>query len=111
MMFRWLHHILNPHCAECNHNPLVEELKEQLALARRENERLLEHIIQPKVIEKEVPIQRAQEPIKPRHIPWEVRRQMLEERDRLTAEALKKRGFTQTTEELEKEVLGEAANG
>lgn len=98
-MFKWLHHLLNPHCSECAHEKVCkncEAYKEHNAMLIRENERLLSHIIAPKVEVREVE-RKTPEPVKTTtYVPWNVRQQMLEERDRITAEALRKNNFTPT---------------
>lgn len=121
-MWRWLHHLFNPHCVECAHERLCkncESYKEQVAVLLRENERLLNHIVKPEIINQPVYDEKAENK-KPvnlnRHVPWEVRRQMLEENDRLTAEKLRKNQTSEvkSVQELEKELgiqNNEVANG
>ena len=87
----WLHHLFNPHCVECAHDELekhicqsCEILKQQLAIANDEKRHLLNKLINPTELveaEKEPPVL-----LKPRHIPWKVKQQILEAEDRKAAE-------------------------
>jgi hypothetical protein len=100
-MFEWLHHLLNPHCADCAHDKeckSCDTLREQLALANREKEHLLNRLLAPPAIETT-----SNEPItvKPRHVPWAVKQQMLEQEKRQEARILRE---LKNTEELEKEL-------
>lgn len=101
-MIKWLHHLLNPHCAECKAEKECSScftLLQQLAFERSEKERLLNLIIEMNKPQAEVP----QEPTEMKEIsnvvPWRVRQQMLEQEDRAKAAVIKRK-----TEELEKEV-------
>jgi hypothetical protein len=79
-----------------------ENLKIQLDSITAENRRLLEFIMHPPEATENRP---APEPIVQRkNIPWRVRQQMLEAEDREKARLMKEK-----TEELEKEVLGNAS--
>ncbi len=74
-----------------------ETLKHQLDVVNYEKAQLLD-----KLIEKEVPIQQIQE-IKynelPKAVPWKVRKELLEQEDRVQARLMR-----ESTEKLEKEV-------
>ena len=73
----------------------------------RQNQQLLDKLIQPEVIIKEVPTNRDNKPVATtKYLPFAVRQQMLEENDRLTAETMRKRGFAEAkpTEVLEQEL-------
>lgn len=90
-MFKWLHHALNPHCKECR----MEREDDKICIScetlaadndrlRRENEKLLEHILHRP--EPEQAKETYDDSFKPiitnRHIPFQVRREMLEREDR-----------------------------
>lgn len=83
-MWKWLHHILDPHCEECNRCPTCEVLKEQV-----ETERIFNKVLLDKLTEKNIPTVPLTEPIPPsampHTIPWRVKRQMLEADDRKAA--------------------------
>lgn len=126
-MLKWLHHLMNPHCEHCLREERIrheeerqrrledlqreedskvcescETLKAQLAIANQEKGELLARLIEKPEPELE---REAPQVTRPRSIPWAVRRQILEEEDRARARALK--GAAQSTQELEKEVIGE----
>lgn len=90
-----------------------ETLREQLAIANGDRERLLKAIL-----DANKPVAAVSEPethsetiapILPKNVPWRVRREMLENEDRAKAEILRKKELeikeaTKSTEELEKEL-------
>lgn len=93
-MSNWFHRLLNPHCPECKDELRDSKVNDVAESLRMENARLTEMIdkLLDRLLEKPVePIQEVKEPtkIKPTHIPWRVRQQMLEEQDRATARLLK----------------------
>jgi hypothetical protein len=97
-MTNFIHRWLNPHCPECAELmecKSCEILKVQNDRLTLENAKLLERLIgQPQTSE---PINYDElKPIMPKTIPWAVRRQMLENKDKIKLKSL---------EELEKEVL------
>lgn len=96
----------DPPCASC------ELLRAQLEACNSERKELLIRLLDK---DKEVPVLTQKEdlqPIQPHFIPWRVRQQMLEEKDREAAKVLREKEAeirsTQTTEqtveELEKEL-------
>lgn len=90
----------NKICASC------ETLKLQLEIANYEKQQLLNRLLAPPVTE-ERPV--APEPttvLRPRNVPWAVRRQMLEREDRIKAATLRNAAKPDSvaTEELEKEL-------
>ena len=110
-MFKWFHHLINPHCEQCRAEKeiareirMIEQeckscdtLRTLLAAERENNRRLLDLIVEqntPKVEMRE-PV-RDLKPITPMRVPWRVRQQMLEAEDRVTAQRMKN---------LEEEVL------
>ncbi len=112
-VIRFFHELRNPHCEHCREelmtDPVVEELKVELAALRYERDRLLKYILDtPQSVVPNVPIQEESEeepkPILPKLVPWNVRRQMLEAEDRQKATLLKQNIKEQekAIEELEK---------
>lgn len=112
-MIKWLHHLFNPHCSECRDEleesmicNSCEVLKLQISRLERENERLLNRILEkPSAEEKPVDIE-GLKPVLPKMIPWRIRKQMLEEEDRVKAKLMRQSEEVnkQSTEELEKEL-------
>lgn len=83
-----------------------ETLKQTNAELRAQNHLLLNSIIEKNQPERVSLMQEVEPVIKPRHIPWSVRREALEEQARNTAKILRDRGFKPSkVEELEKELL------
>ena len=90
----WFHHLFNPHCEECQHN--AEQMKvclncEYLKLELEKSQQLNRELIDKLPIRPESVIPQSLEtvPVKPKFIPWHVRRQMLEAEDRVAAQKLK----------------------
>jgi hypothetical protein len=73
-----------PHCESC------ETLKLLLEAERRDKNRLLDAILADKDREREPEIKVAPQPIMPKHLPWAVVKQQLEEKDRMQAEQTRK---------------------
>lgn len=118
-MFKWLHHLFNPHCTVCaseNRCKSCDLLATALEQERYRVKQLTDHIFElntPKevIAEREPPDKKPVQTIK---TPWHLRKQMLEHEDRLLAKTLKDQKLKEqqaqkTTEQLEKE-LG-VANG
>jgi len=114
-MLRWIHQLMNPHCEECKADKICiscETLREQLSIANYERSQLVNQIIRltTPATETKSEIEQEFKPIKPKPIPWNVKRQMLEEEDRKLAQVIKSKdeeikiAKTMTTEELEKEL-------
>lgn len=84
---------MNPHCQHCvdekRENKICnscETLKSLLDKTNYEREKLLQHIISPPIpvaVSNETPI------VVPKNIPWNVRRQLLEQEDRAKARIMK----------------------
>lgn len=92
MFIKWIHHLFNPHCIECAHEKECKScivLQEQLATVRFENKQLLEMLLPKKEVAPAI-VEEELKPIKPRHIPWAVKQQLLEQQDRDKARILKK---------------------
>lgn len=112
----WIHKLFNPHCPHCRDEAEqsrvcdnCEYLKIQIAKLQQENERLLNNLLDdsPKINN----IEEVNVPVNlntSRFIPFSVKRQELESRDRQIAknqaEELKK-NHNKNIEELEKEIL------
>jgi hypothetical protein len=93
-MIKWLHHLFNPHCSICEsqYKPdAAEVLREQLAHANYEKEQMLKYIMEPQPIvhNEPTPIEEP-EPIRPKIVPWNVKRAMLENEDRQKAVVIRK---------------------
>ncbi len=116
---RFFHEIRNPHCEHCTEelmsDPVIEELKTELAAIRYERDRLLKYILEePKststngVLPSDDGNTKEDElkPIQPKVVPWHVRRQMLEEEDRQKARQLEefKKEQADAINKLEKEL-------
>jgi hypothetical protein len=121
-MFHWLHHLLNPHCPQCQMEAIdrkvcasCEVLSQQLAIANIEKKQMLETILsfsKPAENQSSPPVD--YEKLKPRMMTWNVRKQMLEAEDRKAAqvlaeqrkaaEAAKENPRTESIEQLEREV-------
>lgn len=98
-MLNWIHHLLEPHCPVCvmeNESKRIcqscETLKSQLEIVNFDKKILLERIIE--LTRPVVPTIEAREPIdrdeiRPRTIPWEVRKNMLEAEDRKKAQVIR----------------------
>lgn len=89
----WLHHLIDPHCIECNEKKECKScqiLHEQLDLSNREKMKLLDTIID--LNRKEIPVEAG--PVKEfqpinKNIPWYRERARLEEESRREAERLR----------------------
>lgn len=115
-MIHWLHHLLNPHCRECQEaaeeNKICqscETLKMQLSIANHEKQEMLNTIlaISKPAIKEETSPAVDYEKIKPKMMTWNVRKQMLEAEDRKAAQILaeqKKKSISDQIADLEKEV-------
>ena len=96
-MLKWIHHLLEPHCAECRLEAeekkicqSCEALKLQLDAVNYEKRQLLQSVLElakPAQIEERQP-HVDYEAIKPKSVPWLVKRQMLEEEDRAKAKVI-----------------------
>ena len=106
-MFEWLHHLLNPHCPECESKKVCQTcdyLKQQLEIERQFNKVLFEKLTNKPT--ESVPINEPVPPAQmPKHIPWRVQKQMLEADDRKAA--IIKQQREKEIASLEKEVIGE----
>lgn len=95
-----------------------EVLKVELEAQRFNNRELLRTIIEMNLPEKVVQVSNEEtKPITPKHIPWAVKKAALENEDRATAKILRERAEqtkkdkveeAKTTEQLEKELLGDS---
>jgi hypothetical protein len=88
----WLHRLLHPHCEHCIEQQrcdACEVLREELAIAHRVNQSLLD-----KLTAMDKPVANDSEdgeakPVLPKVVPWSVRRAELEREDMLKADRLK----------------------
>lgn len=95
-MVNWIHRLLNPHCEHCKEESednrickSCETLKQQLDIANFEKRQLLQSLLESqKPAPAEVKNQVDYEPLKPRSVPWTVRKQLLEAEDRERARLL-----------------------
>ena len=114
----WLHKLLHPHCPDCReYCASCEVLRGELERAHRENEILLNKILNPIT---ETVVERVQENVSPvtmsggrRFIPYSVKQQMIDENDKRTIQIMNdakkkmKDALTPTTEELEEDIIGQ----
>lgn len=106
-MFNWLRewYELKADIAERRIKPCLscDVLKMEVERLRMENTRLLDKILLPPPVE---PVRTFEESkaVLPKHVPWNVRRQMLEEEDKVKARILSQAPKPEPTEELEKEL-------
>lgn len=92
----WLHHLLEPHCIECQRAAeeskvcaSCETLKLQIAIANAEKQALLETIVSfARPAEHQASPQVEPEHLRPKVMTWNVRRQMLEAEDRKKAQVI-----------------------
>lgn len=124
-MIKFFHRLLHPHCPDCMRDreeahvcQSCETLKEQLNISNFEKKQMLNTILSfTKPIAEEVAPEREIEPIRPKTVPWNIRRNMLEDEDRKKAALLKQAAETdrlakeeavarvdEKTEELEREL-------
>lgn len=97
-MLKWIHHLLEPHCPDCASEAQdksichsCETLKHQLEIANFERKQLLETVLKLSQPTSQLSIQDTVTPemVRPRTVPWNVRRQMLEEEDRKQAQLIR----------------------
>lgn len=89
-----------------------ETLKEQMSILNHEKEKLLNRLLERPEVEPERIEAPEPQAVKPRMVPWNVRRQMLEREDREQAKILKnapKPDSKVSTEDLEKALDNAAA--
>ena len=111
---QWFHHLFNPHCPDCAIERTCrscDDLRTLLAQERYDKQQLLNQLLlitnptAPVIEPKE---EKAWQPIKPRHVSWSVKKEMLEAEDRAKAEILRKKNEeitkVQSIEDLEKEL-------
>lgn len=111
-MIKFFHHLLNPHCPECALErqearvcESCETLRLEIERLRIENARLLDRILEKP---KEEPRTDTSDlkPILPRNMPWNVRKQILENESREQAKIMREQAKSPaiSTEDLEKEL-------
>lgn len=92
MLTDWWHRFWNPHCSHCNPCVSCEYLKIQIEKLQLKNDELLQGILkgmtnETKPLLAEIP----PELVKPKFVPWRVRRQMLEQEDAKAAQVMKQK--------------------
>jgi hypothetical protein len=91
----WIHRLFNPHCENCLDCKSCQTLQIQLEIANQEKNRLLDCIIRmsepPVAYSQETVSKEPIQPIMPHHIPWQMKRNMMEAEDRIKARTLKTR--------------------
>ena len=119
---KFFHEIMNPHCEHCEHERMelyhherckaCDVFQQQLAVANNHIDELLNKIGK---VEEETtaPVNETRQVIQTRHVPWTVKRQMLETESKAKAIALSKMAKPdEVTENLEKELgIKDASNG
>jgi len=90
---KFFHELMNPHCPDClrehseryeerNHCRTCDALEMQLSIANQRITSLLNKEVEPRVTEDTEPKRQV---IQTRHVPWHVKRQMLENESRAKA--------------------------
>src|SRR3990167_3104822 len=109
-MFKFIHHLLDPHCIHCKEEKeesricqSCEILKQQLESANYEKKELMNLFIEKQKIP-ESNFTEGLKPIRPKTVPWNVRRQELEAEDRVRARLIKDAPIPISVEDLEKEI-------
>lgn len=94
-MANFLHRWLNPHCVHCIEDKALEKtcfscdtLRLEVTRLQRDNERLLSRLLEKPEVENRTVAPEATAPL-PLRIPWRVRQQQLEMKDREEAVARK----------------------
>lgn len=107
-MTNFFHKLFNPHCPHCIDEARENRICGSCEILQLENERLrhevqvlLDRILERPIVEPIIK-QENLKPIMPQHIPFRVRKQMLESESREQAKLL--RNQSNTIEELEKEM-------
>jgi hypothetical protein len=99
-MLKWLHHLLEPHCPDCKaereDNAICkscETLRIQLEIANYEKRQLNDAVIRLSLPPERTapPAYQEPQPARQQHIPWAVRRQMLEAESRREAQLINAR--------------------
>lgn len=98
--FRRLFGLPDKVCETC------EVLKMQLAYTQRREQYLLDKLLEPKLEFDTPPVNNEPEPLIPKHVPWPVKREMLEQEDRARARVIREQAekVKKDIEHLEKEL-------
>lgn len=112
-MSNWIHRLFNPHCPHCEVeavNETVEILKHQLELANVEKAKLLQTVIDlTHPIVNEVKSDAPEPlPLLPKYMPFSVRRQLLEQEDKVKAQVLAERKKEEDQLRASKQSIGES---
>jgi hypothetical protein len=106
-MANWFHRFFNPHCQHCAELEYesacasCEVLKEEVNTLRRQNDTLLNRILEVPRIEERT-VAPAPQTVLPKMVPWAVKRQMLEAEDREKARAMRNAAKPDTVEDMER---------
>lgn len=102
-MFKWIHHLLNPHCSDCKLEQeckSCDTLREEVHRLIRENDRLMDIVVDRNKVQ-EVKEPEFHEPIRlTNYKPWRVKQQELEAAERQRAEELRRKRTTELEEEV-----------
>ena len=101
VFIKWLHHLFNPHCPACEADTACKTcstLRELLEIEKFEKKQLLNHLLEPTT--NSAPYEGEPKEIRPKSIPWRIRKEMLETEDRERARILAKKNLE--ISELEK---------
>lgn len=118
---KFFHELLHPHCPDCIHElednkvcQSCETLKTQLAVANIEKQELLKTLLQVnKPVEPVKLIEKEEEPVRlNKPMPWNVRRQLLEQESARQAQIIKdKEKQLKEIEQLEENLLTTTQTG
>lgn len=112
----WFHHLLEPHCPDCKFEREIERqckncdtLRDLLEIEKFEKRELLRSILADKNALPEQKYEGTPQEVRPKTVSWRVRREMLEQEDRVKAQAIQRqqgeeKAAKQSVEELEKEL-------
>lgn len=118
-MFKWLHHLISPHCSDCQLEKeckSCDTLRGLLEAERFEKKTILNQLLEMNKPQTEIRYEPVElpKPLKPSNTSWRIKQQELEEADRVKARIMKDREKqvgseikiveTKTVEDLEKEL-------
>lgn len=109
-MSNWFHRLFNPHCSHCHDEreesrvcQSCETLRKELERVTYENNKLLDRLLERPIVEERSEHLEPKLQV-PRNVPWNVRRQMLEQEDRERARLIREAAKPIPTEDLEREL-------
>ena len=111
MRINWLHHLFNPHCPDClaeQHCKNCDTLRDLLEIEKFEKRELLKHLLHEPPAPEVVKYEGTPQEVRPKTISWRVRREMLEQEDRVKAQTIQRQQAEEksakSVDELEKEL-------